>query len=301
MKNDRNEVNNQKENIHDKKNSAGENLSSNEIDRIIDDVESEYFSFEYVPAITKTQKNSIHSLMVGVAENVSAIFSSYRNEKITFSLAEIDSCTTSEYLKTVADDSVLFAFDFDGTQCEVDVSFCFFKRLTGIGGIERKSMSAVDSKLCFDFIIKPILSELLRKFNLKSTVNLNFRTPKVIEKNDVLNIDRKCIFVNFLAKIEDFKFDISVSFPMEAFERLVRFGVFSRPRRPLQNPFKYDTHVVLDRIYLDPNLHLEIGSVIELTKSTDAEVEIIRDGKKICTGELVAVRDMFGVRLPGAK
>ena len=183
MKNDRNEMNSQKENIQDKKNSAGENLSSNEIDRIIDDVESEYFSFEYAPAITKTQKNSIHSLMVGVAENVSAIFSSYRNEKITFSLAEIDSCTTSEYLKTVADDSVLFAFDFDGTQCEVDVSFVFFKRLTGIGGIERKSMSAVDSKLCFAFIIKPILSELLRKFNLKSTTNLNFRTPKVIEKN----------------------------------------------------------------------------------------------------------------------
>ena len=71
---------------------------------------------------------------------------------------------------------------------------------------------------------------------------------------------------------------------------------FSRPRRTLQNPFKYDSSVVLDRIYLDPNLELEVGDVIETTKKADDRVEILTNGKKVCDGELVAVRELFGVR-----
>ena len=76
----------------------------------------------------------------------------------------------------------------------------------------------------------------------------------------------------------------------------MQLGVFSRPRRPLQNPFKYDSSVVLDRIYLDPNLELEIGDVIETTKKADDKVEILTNGKKVRDGELVAVRELFGVR-----
>lgn len=273
-----------------------ENFTSNEIDTLIDDVDSEFFSFEYVPALTKTQRNSVQSLMKGVAEKVSEIFKAYRSEDVSFSLGEIDSCLVEDFLGTVSDDSVLFSFDFDGIQCEMDVSIETYRRLTGVGGVDRKGMTPVDSKLCFDFVIKPVLSELLRKFNLKSSSQINFRTPKVIEKYDVLNLKKKCVFIDFALKMGAFKSDISVVFPIDAFERLVRLGVFSRPRRTLQNPFKYDSSVVLDRIYLDPNLELEVGDVIETTKKADDRVEILTNGKKVCDGELVAVRELFGVR-----
>ena len=52
----------------------------------------------------------------------------------------------------------------------------------------------------------------------------------------------------------------------------------------------------MDRIYLDPNLELEVGDVIETTKKADDRVEILTNGKKVCDGELVAVRELFGVR-----
>lgn len=273
-----------------------ENFTSSEIDTLIDDVDSEFFSFEYVPAMTKTQRNSVQSLMKGVAEKVSEIFKAYRSENVSFALGEIDSCLVEDFLGTVSDDSVLFSFDFDGIQCEMDVSIETYRRLTGVGGVDRKGMTPVDSKLCFDFVIKPVLSELLRKFNLKSSTQINFRTPKVIEKYDVLNLKKKCVFIDFALKMGAFKSDISVVFPIDAFERLVRLGVFSRPRRTLQNPFKYDSSVVLDRIYLDPNLELEVGDVIETTKKADDRVEILTNGKKVCDGELVAVRELFGVR-----
>ena len=282
--------------IEEKKIDFKENFTSNEIDRIIDDVESEFFSFDYVPAITKTQRNSVQSLMKGVAEKVSEIFKSYRSESVSFSLGEIDSCLIEDFLQTVSDDSVLFTFDFDGMQCEMDVSVETYRRLTGIDGVERKGMTSVDSKLCFDFVIKPILTEMLKKINLKSSSQVNFRTPKVIEKYDVLNPKKKCVFTDFSIRIASFKSDISVVFPVDAFERLVRLGVFSRPRRPLQNPFKYDSSVVLDRIYLEPNLDLEVGDVIETTKKADDKVEILKNGRKVREGELVAVRELFGVR-----
>jgi flagellar motor switch protein FliM len=282
--------------IDDEKKGGGESFTSNEIDRIIDDVESEYFSFAYVPAITKTQRNSVQSLMKGVAEKVSEVFRAYRNESVSFGLGEIDSCLIEDFLQTISDDSILFSFDFDGIQCEMDVSLETYKKLTGMDGVDRKGMTSVDSKLCFDFVMKPILTEMLKKINMKSSSQVNFRSPKVIEKYDVLNPKGRCVFVGFSIKISSFKSDISLVFPIEAFESLVQLGVFSRPRRPLQNPFKYDSSVVLDRIYLDPNLELEIGDVIETTKKADDKVEILTNGKKVRDGELVAVRELFGVR-----
>ena len=55
-------------------------LTANDIDTIINDIDSEFFSFEYAPIISKTQRHSIFSLMNIFAENIQNIFFlSYKN------------------------------------------------------------------------------------------------------------------------------------------------------------------------------------------------------------------------------
>jgi len=272
------------------------NLSKNELDTLIDDIDSEYFSFEYAPIITKTQRNSISSIMKIIAERVNEIFKLYRTNVVNFKYLDVYSCNFEEFADKVCDDSILFTFDFDEIQCEMKISTDTYKNLTGIQNLSRKEMSSADFKLCFDFVLKPILSEILKKFNSRSINQFNFRTPKVIEVIDIINLSKKCVCINFEMQIANFSDIMTLVFPIEAFEKLVRLGVFSNPRRPLQNPFKYNASVVLDRIYLDPNIKLEVGAVIETIKTADDPIEIIKDGRKIADGELVAVREMFGVR-----
>lgn len=272
-------------------------FTNNELNNLMNDIESEYFSFEFAPSLTKTQRNSVNSLMKIVAENIQMLFRAYRKEPLSFELSSIDSMEIENFLNNLSsEDSILFAFDFDGMQCEIAVSSKSYSAVSGIRQIEKKNMASVDMKLCFDFLVKPVLSELLKKFNSKSTVPLNFRTPKVIDRIDVLSPKKKGICIEFTIKISELKYPFFLVFPVDAFEKLVRLGVFAHPRRPLQNPFKYNATVVLDRIYLAPDENLEVGTILETTKHTNDSVEIIKDGEKIGEGELVAVREMFGVR-----
>lgn len=276
-----------------------ENLESGEIDEIIDDVESEFFSFEFAPAITRTQRNSVASLMRGVAEKVQDVFRSYRREEISFAFSSADSLLMEEFAGRIQGEAVLFSFDFEGILCFISVPVELYRCFTGIREISRNSMGAADSKLCFDFVVKPVLSEILRKFNAKSSVPLNFRTPKVTPAGDFPSTGGRCVCALFEARAAGGKFPVPLCLPLGAFERLVRLGVFSRPRRPLQNPHKNRASVVLDRIYLDPNVRLSVGSVIETTRRAADGVEILQGGKKVAEGELVAVREMFGVRKRG--
>lgn len=271
-------------------------LTANDIDTIINDIDSEFFSFEYAPIISKTQRHSIFSLMNIVAENIQDIFCLYRDDFVSFNFENVDYFTLEEYIKNLSPNSILFSFDLDGFQCEMDFSVEVYKSLLGIKEIKKEDMKNVDFKLCFDFVVKPILSEIVKRFNLKSTTQLSIKNSKLIDSNDILFPEKRCIYMEFSLNAENKKNSVSVVFPFDAFEKLVRFGVFAHPRRPLQNPFKYNANVVLDRIYLDPNTTLEVGSIIETTKKADDPVEILKDGKKIADGKLVAVREMFGVK-----